>query len=49
MESALQLWQLHYCSARYELCERYRRISKGRDVPPDLLPNGKTLGRSADS
>jgi hypothetical protein len=48
-ESTLHVWRRHYCNGRYKQCERYRRISQGRDVPPDMLPNGKPLSHAADS
>jgi hypothetical protein len=44
MKASLGVWQTHYCeSAKYESCERYKLRSTGACVPPNLLPNGRTL------
>ncbi len=43
LKSSLGVWQTHYCNAKYDRCERYRLAQAGTRVPPNLLPNGKTL------
>jgi hypothetical protein len=49
MECSLRLWRINYCDSHYERCERYKRLSQGRAVPPDMLPNGKSLRDKDDS
>lgn len=49
MESTLRIWRINYCDSHYVRCERYERISQGLEVPPNLLPNGKTLPQSGGS
>ncbi len=43
LKSSPLVWQAHYCNADYQACERYRLAQAGTRVPPNLLPNGKTL------
>ncbi len=43
MKSSLGVWQVQFCEARYEDCARYKLSRTGTRVPPNLLPNGKTL------
>jgi hypothetical protein len=43
LNSALQIWQTFYCDGRHDTCQRFQRSSQGQSVPPNLLPNGKSL------
>jgi hypothetical protein len=43
MKASLGVWQVQFCDARYEDCARYQLAKAGTRVPPNLLPNGKTL------
>ena len=43
MKASLQVWQVQFCEGRYEGCERYKLSRAGQRVPPNLLPNGKSL------
>ncbi len=43
LKSSLGVWQTHYCESNFAACERYRLAQAGTRVPPNLLPNGKTL------
>ena len=43
MKSSLSVWQTHYCDAAYDTCERYKLATSGVRVPPNLLPNGRSL------
>jgi hypothetical protein len=44
LQATLKTWQLRYCDTAFTSCERYRLKCSGKDVPADLLPNGKRLG-----
>lgn len=39
----LRVWQINYCEADFERCERYRLSREGQPVPATMLPNGKLL------
>jgi len=43
LAGSLRTWQVRYCQGDYNGCERYRRTLQGREVPPNLMPNGMTL------
>lgn len=44
LRASLKTWQIRYCeSSGHAECERYKRLRTGRDVAPELLPNGKHL------
>jgi hypothetical protein len=43
LKSTLGVWQTRYCNDAFATCERYRLAQAGTRVPPNLLPNGKTL------
>ena len=43
----LRIWQINYCEATYEKCERYRLALRDKVVPITLLPNGDTLAALA--
>lgn len=43
LSGSLQSWKERYCSGDHQSCERYKRISKGLTVAPDMLPNGVLL------
>lgn len=43
LKSSLGVWQTHYCEDAFEKCERFRLAQSGVRVPPNLLPNGRTL------
>jgi hypothetical protein len=47
LQASLRTWQIRYCEADYECCERHRRAKLGLPVPLQLLPNGKSLPTSA--
>ena len=44
LQATLKTWQLRYCDDDYTSCVRYQLSLAGKDVPEDLLPNGKHLG-----
>ena len=44
LKAALKLWQIHYCEATFEGCERYKLSLEGKPVPLTLLPDGTSLG-----
>ena len=39
----LRIWQINYCEAGFDRCERFRRMQRGDEVPTTMLPNGETL------
>ena len=43
LKSSLAVWQTHYCNGEYGSCARHRLAESGARVPPNLLPNGKSL------
>jgi hypothetical protein len=43
LRASLRTWQLRYCEASYQECERYRLAERGMAMPQNLLPNGKLL------
>jgi hypothetical protein len=43
MKSSLSVWQDYYCRGKFEECNRYRLAHAGDRVPPNMLPNGRTL------
>jgi len=43
LAGSLRTWQVRYCQGDFKSCERYRRTAQGREVPPNLMPNGMTL------
>ena len=43
LRASLRTWQIRYCEAAYEQCERYRLAQRGQAMPQNLLPNGKLL------
>jgi hypothetical protein len=43
LKASLAVWQVHYCDGRFESCERLKLAKAGQRVPPNLLPNGKSL------
>jgi hypothetical protein len=43
LKASLGVWQTHYCDANFAACERFKLAQGGVRVPPNLLPNGKTL------
>jgi len=44
LNASLQLWRSNYCDGRFESCERFKLSLAGRQVPSNMLPNGKMLG-----
>ena len=40
---SLRVWRERYCDGRFETCARYALTRRGEDVPPWLLPNGRSL------
>lgn len=43
LKASLSVWQTHYCDGQFENCERLRLAKSGQRVPPNLLPNGRSL------
>jgi hypothetical protein len=43
LKASLSVWQVHYCNGKFETCERLKLSKAGQRVPPNLLPNGKSL------
>ena len=41
---ALGTWKAFFCKATFENCARYKLVSLGRSVAPNLMPNGELLG-----
>jgi len=44
LQATMRVWQLRYCDADYSMCERFRLRCAGKEVPADMLPNGKRMG-----
>jgi hypothetical protein len=40
---ALGTWKAFYCTATFTNCARYKLVSLGRTVAPNLMPNGELL------
>jgi hypothetical protein len=49
LAGVLRTWQLRYCTADYNQCERFNRTAKGLPVAPELMPNGTLLKRGSGS
>jgi len=43
MKASLRIWQDFFCQGQFETCARFKLAKAGTRVPPNLLPNGKTL------
>ncbi|MFV1998143.1 MAG: hypothetical protein ACC641_09045 [Acidiferrobacterales bacterium] len=43
VNSALKIWRAFYCEGKWHECARYKLSLKGKVVPPNLLPNGKSI------
>jgi hypothetical protein len=43
INSSLKTWQIRYCENEFTKCERYALVCGHKNVPPNLLPNGKLL------
>lgn len=43
LRASMKTWQIRYCEADYDACERHRRTKNGEPVAPELLPNGMSL------
>ena len=43
MKSSLKVWQDHYCMDKFEECNRFQLAHAGERVPPNMLPNGRSL------
>lgn len=43
VNSALKVWRTFYCEGKWGECARYNLSLEGKTVPPNLLPNGKSL------
>jgi hypothetical protein len=43
--ATLRSWKLMYCDSdkRSQNCERFKRSEAGETVPPNMLPNGKSI------
>lgn len=43
LRASLRTWQINYCEADHTRCERFKSAEIGREVPREMLPNGKML------
>jgi hypothetical protein len=43
LRASLKTWQIRYCEAAFQECQRYQLAERGEAMPPTLLPNGKSL------
>lgn len=43
VNSALKVWRTFYCETKWHQCARFKLSLAGKSVPPNLLPNGKSL------
>jgi hypothetical protein len=44
LRASLRVWQIQFCeSDSHASCARFRLAAAGSRVPPNLLPNGRTL------
>ncbi|MEE8481998.1 MAG: hypothetical protein V3S12_01465 [Acidiferrobacterales bacterium] len=43
VNSALKVWRTFYCETKWHECARFKLSLEGKSVPPNLLPNGKSL------
>ena len=43
VNSALRVWRTFYCDGKWHECARYKLSLEGKSVPPNLLPNGKSI------
>jgi hypothetical protein len=43
VQSFLRIWQMNYCQADYSRCARFVLRSQGKQVPVNLLPNGREV------
>lgn len=43
LRASLRTWQIRYCEDKFITCIRFRMTERGEPVPPELLPNGKSL------
>lgn len=41
--ATLTVWQTLYCESGFDRCARYRLSFLGLGVPPDLMPDGRTV------
>lgn len=42
-QGPLKIWLLFYCRGDFKRCARYRCSLEAKPVPPNLLPNGKSV------
>ncbi len=42
-KATLGVWKTLYCESNFENCERLKLFHAHQPVPPNLLPNGRTL------
>ena len=49
IQASLMVWKMRYCDGDFASCERYKLAVEGRQLPPNLLPNGKLLGGAVKS
>lgn len=43
VNSSLKVWRTFYCESKWHECARFKLSLAGKSVPPNLLPNGKSL------
>ena len=44
LRASLRVWQIQFCdSDNHASCARFQLAAAGNRVPPNLLPNGRTL------
>lgn len=46
VNSSLKIWRTFYCEGKWHECARFKLSLSGKSVPPNLLPNGKSLDLS---
>jgi hypothetical protein len=49
LSGTLKTWQIRYCHADYQTCERYKRAQQGLPVAAALMPSGALLRRATAS
>ena len=43
INASLRVWTARYCEKGFSSCERFKLAREGRQVPLNLLPNGRML------
>lgn len=45
LSGTLGTWKEKYCGGEFTACVRYQKLSQGKTVAPDLMPNGVLLSQ----